>query len=124
MIIVFQTASISTNQNTELGLPADQSELTCLLVLGAGVVLVLHLDDALPQVLKPESLGRGTVDVNHLVGQRLAGLGLRELLQQLLDHIKLAPEEGILVVCTGQRILHQGVNVFKEASLQSCCDLF
>ena len=101
MIIVFQTASISTNQNTELGLPTDQSELTCLLVLSAGVILVLHLDDALPQVLQPESLWRRPIDVDHLVSQRLARLGLREFLQQLLDHIKLAPEERVLVVRAG-----------------------
>ena len=92
----------------------DKLPLTSLLVLSAGVVFVLHLDDALPQVLQPEALRRRPVDVDHLVGQGLAGLGLRELLQQLLDHVKLAPEEGVLVVCTGQRILHPPVNVLRE----------
>ena len=68
----------------------DQSGLTCLLILGAGIILVLHLDDALPEVLHPESLWWRSIDVDHLVSQRLAGPGLRELLKQLLDQSEIS----------------------------------
>ena len=106
---------------TQSCLLTDQSQLTCLLVLSAGVVLVLHLDDALPQVLQPKPLWRRPIDVDHLVSQRLARLGLREALQQLPDHVKLAPEEGVLVVGAGQRILNTGVNIFKKKNIQVYC---
>ena len=37
------------------------------------------------------------MSVSHLVSMHLAGLGLRELVQQLLDDIEIAVEEGALV---------------------------
>ena len=72
-------------------------------VLGGRVVLVLGLDDPLPEVVEAGALGRAPAQVDHLVRQLLAVLGRGELLQQLLHHLELAHQQTVLgVLALGQ----------------------
>ena len=108
MIIFFQTICLSSVAASYLARKIEESPHHL-------DILVFCPNDALPQVLDAGSLRWGSADVDHLVSEDLALLTGRHLGQQVLDHVKLSHQSGVLVVLAlGQLLESLGENMYEN----------